>query len=916
MSFDQPLVLLLAIPAAAALLRARDPRVTVNALRAVTMLLLVAALAGPRVATIEDGLDVLLVVDRSASMPAGGERAASDAALRIAAAASPRDRLGIVTFGADPKIERAPAVAAGITTFAAPVDTDGSDLGSAIELAATLVPTNRQGALIVISDGADNGRDPLAAARSAASRAIPIFTRTVALAERDRVAILDLDVPDRVAVAEPYQIRAMVHASEPIDVAFRLLADGVAIASGRRELTTGTQSLLFRDLHDEPGIRTLRLELSVPGDGRPGNDHASAALAIGRPRSILVVNHDGAESAVSAGLRGAGLEVHVAAPERLDPSPAGLARHRAVVLENVALDRLGAAARTLVDFVEIGGGGLMITGGRASFGVGGYHRSALDPLLPLSLELRADERKSGLALAVALDRSGSMAAAVATGGSKMDLANSGTIAAIRLLSPIDSVAVIAVDSASHVVVSLTDVDDPLRLSREVAGIEAGGGGIFVRTGFETALEELADASQANRHVVIFADAADAEEQEGCLELAEEAFAAGVTTSVIALGSRQDSDAAFLEQLAAAGGGELHVTSSPQELPRLFAQDTILASRSTFVTDATGVAALPELLGLGDFDLELAPLSIHGFNRCYPRPAASLAMVTTSADAAPILAHRNAGLGRVVALTAQVGGEHGQALATWSGLAGLLATLARFLVGSDASGAAFTEVRRTGLDHRIGVEFESDAAATVRPIARIARGDGTRVELPLERVGSRRFEARLRLASDELALGAIDFGGGSGVSLPPLLRATSPEHAFELDPRHGGRQLARIAALSGGAELAVIEDVLALPARSSRARSATPWLALAALVLLLLEIAERRLAPLAKLAAMLRVRRRPSRAVAPRASAPVPEKAPRVPDVVELAPEARPPDVAERPRATGDEDPLAAAARRARRRLDR
>ncbi|MDQ3331847.1 MAG: hypothetical protein M3552_14535, partial [Planctomycetota bacterium] len=116
----------------------------------------------------------------------------------------------------------------------------------------------------------------------------------------------------------------------------------------------------------------------------------------------------------------------------------------------------------LAQFVEDLGGGLLVTGGRQSFGVGGYFNSPLDAVLPVSMELREEHRKNRVAIAIALDRSGSMTMPVK--GSlvkmdlvKMDLANLGTVEVIKLLSPGDKIAVIAVDSSPHVIEPLSDV---------------------------------------------------------------------------------------------------------------------------------------------------------------------------------------------------------------------------------------------------------------------------------------------------------------------------------------------------------------------------------------------------------------------------------------------------------------------------
>jgi hypothetical protein len=94
-----------------------------------------------------------------------------------------------------------------------------------------------------------------------------------------------------------------------------------------------------------------------------------------------------------------------------------------VVINNVPAHRLPADFLAGLDFfVTAQGGGLLMTGGRFSFGSGGYFQSSLDPLLPVSMELRQEHRRLAVAMAIVLDRSGSMAAG-AGGGHKMDLAN-------------------------------------------------------------------------------------------------------------------------------------------------------------------------------------------------------------------------------------------------------------------------------------------------------------------------------------------------------------------------------------------------------------------------------------------------------------------------------------------------------------
>src|SRR5258705_9207273 len=108
-----------------------------------------------------------------------------------------------------------------------------------------------------------------------------------------------------------------------------------------------------------------------------------------------------------------------------------------------------------------------------------------------------------------------------------------------------------------------------------------------------------EATQKNRHVILFADANDSEEQEQCPELIARFRQMGITLSVVALGTEADSDAAFLKRIAEFGGGQCYFTHDPSELPRLFAQDTLTIARATFVDEPVACTALPDLFGLGD-----------------------------------------------------------------------------------------------------------------------------------------------------------------------------------------------------------------------------------------------------------------------------------------------------------------------------
>lgn len=866
MGFQHPELLLLAIPAAFAawMLRAGDRWTT--SLRWTLLAVLVLALAGPYLRTADRGRDLVLVVDRSRSMPAGANETALELARLAEDARRDGDRVAVVAFGSDAAVERLPSGDARFSRFERGLDIDGSDLRRALDVALDLIPPDRQGSILLLSDGEDNGRDPLPAARRAFARGVRIDARPVMRPDVADLSIDRIDTPEEVGPGEPFQFSAWVRADRRVEASFALERGGRVLTRGRRVFEPGMNRIVLRDALEEAGVADYRLVLDAPEDRTPENDAGIAAVRVGSPRSILVLNDDGSQDALVRALRAAAIPVVVATPETARLDAVGLVAHRAVIVENVAASRIGSRMRTLAAFVTDLGGGLLLTGGKASFGTGGYFKSVLDPVLPVSMEMRQEHRKQSIALGITMDRSGSMAAPAGAGLTKMDLANLGAAAAVELLSPQDSVAVHAVDSSHHVVQALTRVEDPAEILSRVRRVQSAGGGIFVYTALLAIGEEMDAAEQATRHVILFADAADSEEQEGCPELLAQMTRAGMSVSVIALGTEADSDAGFLETVAAAGGGTAYFTTDPSELPRLFAQDTLTVARATFVEEPTATRVLPDLFGLGPVGAGgFAPLA--GYNLTYLRGGAVAGVITADDYAAPVFAFQQSGLGRSAAFTGQIGGSFGADVVAWPGFADFFATTGRWLVGQEEPGEVYASVRREGKEAVVALDVDPARAARVdlsKLDGRMRGGDGATQTLVFERVGEHRYEARAKLAAAGVALGTVALGDGRTLRLPPVALPYSPEFERGSDPARGERLLRRIAAESGGIVNPVAGDLFRGERASKGWRPIGRELALLALLLLLLEIAVRRLelASFVRVPAWLRARARSPRATLP------------------------------------------------------
>jgi hypothetical protein len=313
---------------------------------------------------------------------------------------------------------------------------------------------------------------------------------------------------------------------------------------------------------------------------------------------------------------------------------------------------------------------------------------------------------------------------------------------------------------------------------------------------------------------------------------------------VALGTESDADAAFLKRIAEFGGGQCYFTHDPAELPRLFAQDTLTIARATFVDEPVACTALPDLFGLGDaLGAGQGFPEFGGYNVTWLRPDATCGVVTHGEFKSPAFAFAQVGLGRSAAFTGQIGGEFGSALAAWEGFSSFFVTVVRWLAGQEEPAELFASARRDGRVARIRVEVDPRASIppdTSNLEVRLTGADGTTTVLPLERAGEHLFEATATLAREGVVLGSVALGDGRSLSLPPLVLPYSPEFEVGADPGRGEALLRQIARESGG-EVAPPLGTLFRGERRARVwRVVSRECALAALVLLLIEITMRRL----------------------------------------------------------------------------
>ena len=826
--------------------------------RLAAILLLVVAATGPELAWERGGSDVIVVFDRSSSMGAAREEQQELASL-AGKARGAGDRLGVVVVGAGATVAQAPALEGVVRLLERPIADGASELAAGLEVASSLIARGRTGRVLVHSDGEITGPGLRRAAAQLAGRQIPVDVLPVARAAIADAAVIGVEVPDGLRVGESF-IGAVSFVGEvPATRKWRVVSRHTTAAGAlvEREVASGEVALApgrvatvrFADRPPAAGVTRYEAWLDPEGDRVPENNRAATALRVEGGEAILVMGGDGTPGNLSAALSAAGFDVALRAEGPV--SLAELLGYRALVLEQVPADKLGIESMTAVArWVEHFGGGLVMTGGRRSFGAGGYHESPIEPVLPVSMELRDEHRKITLAMAITLDRSGSMGATVPDGRTKMALANAGAVAAIQLLGPRDKVAVHAVDSAPHVVVPLSDVVDPGSIIARVNSIRSEGGGIYVYEALVAAGRELAAPGLGTRHLVMFADAADAEEPGDWKTLLAKFTAAGITVSVIGMGTETDTDAQLLKDIAAAGGGRMWFSDRAEDLPRVFAQETLLVARSAWISDPSPLRAEPLLPGVLGVAAELdGPWPVvGGYNLTYARPRSQVLAMALGDPAAPAVAVGRAGTGRAVAVPLDVDDPENPALTRWGGYGPLLAGLARWAAGAgEAAPGALTAVRE-GRTVTLTLELDptrrEDWPVTTPSLVLAADGEiGAVRAVAMEAVDDGVYEARITLDDTRILLPTVGLAANGqtfAVHGPALQLPYTPEAEPRWGRPPGTQVLAELARDARGTVRADLDGLYDNPASAGQLASVAPLLVILALLVLLAEVAVRRM----------------------------------------------------------------------------
>ncbi len=778
-------------------------------LRLVLVLALVLSLADLPRTWFNKGICVAFVLDQSQSVPGPARENVRALIAAEVQKMSKEDQFAVIEFGGDAVVGALPSAKGDLPAPAKVADTGHTDIARALRLAMASFPADHQQRIVLFSDGNQNEEDALREARIAGVIDIDIDVLPIIAQRGHEVMVDQVIVPSQVRKDARFLIRTLITSDIPQNVDLIISRDGSVYKTiSAQPLNAGSNVIDVPDALSDGGTHEYSVTV-VPED--PANDTFAAnntgdalTRADAPGRVLLVEGKSSGENYLYDSLIASGVQVSKTTPAGLPGTTGDLAQYDCVILNNVNRFDIDNSPQmpALKKWVEDFGGGLVLVGGDDSFGPGGYKGTLLEDLSPVSMDVKREKHLASLAVVVICDKSGSMGMEIDSKTTKMDLCNEGACEVAKMLNEGDIAALGVCDTEvrwagdENKLIPMTP-GNKARLSADIRTVRAGGGGIYCETALEESYKIInAPSVQAmTKHVIMFADSQDSEQQDNCVEMAKLNYNRNaVTTSVIGMGTPSDPDVPFQQEVAKEGHGRWFIADDVHNLPRLFVKDAFMVSRQAYVEDVKGIALTPYSSPLLEGFINNGQASlpkVYGYVGTTLKPRATLALHGKEADD-PVLAHWSIGLGKCVAYTSDSSSRWGKDWVDWNGYSKFWTQIIRWVSRTGSSTGLATMTQIQGSDGSVTVDAADPTGKPTNNLqlqANVVSPDAgaAPAQLPLEQIAPGRYQGHFPARDRGAYLVTVSQGndadrqivatGGGVLSYPPEYRDLAPNLAL-------------------------------------------------------------------------------------------------------------------------------------------
>jgi len=665
-------------------------RVVALSLRSLLVLLLVAALAGFQFQWASDRLAVLYLLDQSASIPEAQRQSMMEYVVKEVKTHRNRQRedlAGVIVFGRDALIEVPPfdddIPGIGQVESLVGMRRDATNLAAALKLAQASFPEGTARRIVLVTDGNENLGDARAEAKKLSDAGIGIDVVPVHLQTRAEVAIEKVTIPPDVRRGQPYEVRVVVNnLTQPTDADPGFVKGKLTIVRtmGKSSdfhveeevtLKPGKNVYTFQQKVEQSSVYTYRA-IFTPQDAQDDliaqNNEATAFAHIRGKGKVLLIEDfasPGQFEFLVQRLRLQNLEVDVMPSNDLFTSLADLQPYDTVLLANVPRSS-GDSSDKIANFTddqismlvrntEQMGCGLIMLGGDASFGAGGWTNTELEKAMPVDFQIENVKVQAVGALVLMMH-----ASEIPEGNHWQKVV---ARQAVSMLSAADYAGCIHWHNQASKESWLWNQSqgglvrvgpNKSRMLSQIDRMSPGDMPDF-DPAMRMALAGFKRVQASVKHMIVISDG---DPSPPSPTFVAQCRANSITVSTVAVGAHGPAESSRLRNIAADTGGKYYEVRDPRALPRIYQRETRRVARP-LVKDLPDVP--PRMVGRNDIvegiNDPLPPIRGFVLTTVKDNPLVEVLMRSPEPDEpenSTVLASWTYGLGRAAAFTTDAG----------------------------------------------------------------------------------------------------------------------------------------------------------------------------------------------------------------------------------------------------------------------
>ncbi len=701
--------------------------------RLLVFLLVILAMAGISVSKKQNRTETIFLVDVSDSM--SGNVKEVENYLQSAIAKMPDKNLaGVVVFGKETAVDWFLTEKKGFAGFTTEPVTLATNIEKAVNVACSMFDEGVTKRLILITDGSENEGSMNLAAQTLKGREVELYTIAMedSISGNSEVYIDDLQAPSVIHVGDHYNVMVSVTSNVETDATLSLFTGRIAKGQQSVHLTKGTNQFMFEDVGEEGTIAQYKAVIEPKEDTiSVNNTYVTFAEVEAQPRVLVVEGTSGEAEEFKKVLAAANIGCDTVTPKGVPTSLSELNQYKAVITLNVHYDDFREGFPTVLDsYVKDFAGGYICIGGDSSYALGGYRGTELEQMLPVSMDLQGEKEIPKMAMAFVIDQSGSMSSPSEenTSITGLDLAKQAAMSGVAEVRVTDEVGVLAFDDSYNWTVPIQEASDIDAIKESIRTIGYGGG-TSIYPALQEANLQILKSDAKLKHIVLLTDGQDGYNQYD--NLLNQIKEAGITVSTVAVGT--EADQTTLAYIAETCGGRYYYTDINNAIPRIFAQEVYLSTKSYLVNE-TFYPTITSNNQVLDGVMEEGCPALLGYVATTAKPTADVILESDNQD--PVLSAWQYGLGRTVAWCSDGDNQWTAQYATWENYPMLWSNIIQYVLSDSELGEDTLEIAKEGNTAVISYSTkEYDKDTEVKAIVTDESGNAKEITLDAVKPGT-------------------------------------------------------------------------------------------------------------------------------------------------------------------------------------